>query len=77
MSWQLAAFDEGDVQGLKSNNECQRCGLIKADLEGVNLAGSNMTAVSLAGANLQRAILSDTHITFGKLIDENLNGANL
>ena len=56
------AFDPADLQKLMDTNECVKCDLSGANLEGANLSGANLVSAYLAGANLAYA---------------DLNGANL
>ncbi|HIA40742.1 MAG TPA: hypothetical protein EYN87_01270 [Gammaproteobacteria bacterium] len=43
ISWQAGAFNETDLQKLKSSLKCFKCDLTAADLEGAVLPGADLT----------------------------------
>ena len=63
---------EDNVAKLKSQNMCEGCNLVGADLTDANLKGAD-----LRGANLSKANLWGVNLTGAKLINTNLKGANL
>ena len=82
-----SAFNETDLQKLKSTKNCVDCdlsgavlihrNLAGADLSGANLSGANLTDAYLAGANLSGANLSGAILTGASLAGANLLRANL
>jgi uncharacterized protein YjbI with pentapeptide repeats len=88
----LSAYDESDLQKLKTTGNCVDCDLSGtvlihwvlsgADLSGANLAGANLTDASLvgtnlAGANLSNAILEGASLAQANLFRVRLSGTNL
>ena len=81
------AFNEEDLEKLKSTKECVKCDLRRANLseenlkganlEGANLSRANLTDVDLSGANLMSADLRRADIFDSDLTDANLKGAKL
>ncbi len=69
-----SAFDPADLQKLKDTGSCMNCDLVGAylegaDLRGANLRGANLTGANLLGANLNWAILCNTAMPNGSVID--------
>ena len=61
-----------DLEKLKKTNECEKC-----DLRGANLEGADLRKANLEGANLEGANLKDANLENADLRDANLDGANL
>ena len=43
LSWQVGAYDEGDLKELLETKDCQKCDLSGANLEGAILFNANLT----------------------------------
>ena len=61
------AYEEKDLEKLKSGKSCENCDLSGIDLSNVNLQGANLSGANLTGANL----------TGANLTGANLEGANI
>ncbi len=87
-----SAYDERDLQRLKTTGNCVDCDLSGAvlihwslegaDLAGANLSGANLTdsflaGANLAGANLSNAILEAANLAGANLFHAKLSRANL
>mgnify|MGYP003324455227 CR=1 FL=1 len=69
-SW---AYNETDLEKLKSLNTCERCNLAganftdndltDANLAGANLAGADFTNANLSNTNLHKAVLTNANLT--------------
>lgn len=70
ISFELKAFDEGDLLKLVNTNTCINCDLSNADLGGMNLKGSN-----LHGSTLRGSILIGTDLSYSNLLKVNLTSA--
>ena len=87
ITWQAVAFNEADLQKLKSSLKCPKCDLADADLSGAKLAGANLNYANLdkarffraelVGANLTEADLTGVDLGFADLTGADLSGANL
>ena len=87
ITWQAVAFNEADLQKLKSSLKCPKCDLADADLSGAKLAGANLNYANLdkarffraelVGANLTEADLTGGDLGFADLTGADLSGANL
>jgi uncharacterized protein YjbI with pentapeptide repeats len=88
----LSAYNEADLQRLKTTKNCADCDLSGAllmhwvlpgaDLSGTNLSGANLTGawlpgVNLAGANLSSAIMTSASLANANLFRAKLSGSNL
>ncbi len=76
------AFNEKDLEKLKSTKECVKCDLRRANLSESNLKGANLEEANLGRANLTDADLSGANLTNADLrradiFDSDLTGANL
>ena len=67
-----SAFDPADLQKLMDTNECVKCDLSGANLEGVNLMDANLEVANLMDANL-----SGANLAYADLNGANLAGADL
>lgn len=91
-SGSLSAYNNEDLQRLKTTGNCVDCDLSGAalihwklpgaDLSGANLAGANLTdtylaGANLSGANLSGAILISVSLAGADLLHTKLAGANL
>ena len=82
-----SAFNENDLQKLKTTKNCVQCdlsgavlihwNLSGADLSGANLSGTNLSEAFMAGANLSGANLSNAILSGASLARANLVGAKL
>lgn len=66
------AWNEAQLQLLKTTNSCPNC-----DLTGANLSYANLNNANLLGANLRTAHLYKAHLYKANLSGANLLGANL
>ena len=88
----LSAYNETDLQKLKTTKNCADCDLSGAllmhwvlsgaDLSGANLRGANLTGAwlpgaNLAGANLSSAIMTSASLANANLFRAKLSGSNL
>jgi uncharacterized protein YjbI with pentapeptide repeats len=83
----LYGFDEKQVQALKKTNNCKKCDLSGAKLNGLdlsyadlssaNLSGADLSNATLFGANLSKANLSGANLTSVNLFEANLSGADV
>ena len=78
ISWQVGAYDEDDLEKLKSTGDCSGCDLSevflqRADLTGANLTKANLTGVNLTGASLHYANMTGTIFCGTKMPDESVN----
>ena len=71
------AYDEADLDKLKSTNACMKCDLSKANLEGAKLQGAKLQGANLEAANLQGANLNGADLFGANLFRANLEEANL
>ena len=81
-SGQVGAYDEDDLEKLKSTGDCSGCDLSEvflqgADLSDANLNGAILFAADLSGANLTWADLTGANLSDANLYGANLTGANL
>ena len=72
ISWQVGAYDEDDLEKLKSTGDCSGC-----DLSEVFLQGADLTKAILTGASLHYANLTEADLTGGNLTKARLDNANL
>ena len=72
LSWEVGAYDEGDLEKFRTTNECAGC-----DLTGANLFEANLEGAFLLGANLEGASLYLVNLKGANLKGANLKGANL
>jgi len=61
------AWNEAQLQLLKTTNSCPNCDLSGADLSYANLNNANLSGADLSGADLSGAILSGATWTDGSL----------
>ena len=83
----VSAFNNEDLEKLKSTQDCVKCDLRRANLseenlqganlEGANLSRANLTDADLSGVNLIGADLRRADIFDSDLTDANLKGAKL
>jgi uncharacterized protein YjbI with pentapeptide repeats len=83
----LSAYNETDLQKLKTTKNCADCDLSGAllmhwVLSGANLRGANLTGAwlpgaNLAGANLSSAIMTSASLANANLFRAKLSGSNL
>ncbi|WP_084639765.1 S-layer homology domain-containing protein [Geitlerinema sp. PCC 9228] len=76
------AANPDHVKQLLETNECERCDLRQADLQGANLrkarlGGATLVGANLQGANLRGAILNEANLQGANLRDADLRGTNL
>ena len=67
ISWQVGAYDEDDLEKLKSTGDCSGCDLSEVFLQGADLTEANLSDANLYDADLNGAIL----------FAADLSGANL
>jgi uncharacterized protein YjbI with pentapeptide repeats len=82
-----SAWDEAQLQRLKTTHQCPNCDLSGADLSSADLGGANLFGANLSSANLSGAKLWDAKLigadlshadlSHANLVGANLNGANL
>jgi uncharacterized protein YjbI with pentapeptide repeats len=77
-----SAYNEADLQKLKTTKNCSSCDLswallMHSVLPGADLSGANLTGANLTGAFLRGANLSGANLTASILRSASLNGANL
>ena len=77
LSWEVGAFDEDDLEKLRSTNKCSKCDLTGADLHGANLSKAKLTRANLSGADLTGTDLRNANLFGAKLTGANLTGADL
>jgi uncharacterized protein YjbI with pentapeptide repeats len=72
------AFDQADLNRLRTTGSCVSCDLSQAYLIGANLIGANLSQANLSEAYLTGANLRRTYLYRANLRDANLSGgANL
>ena len=64
-----SAFDPDDLQKLKDTNSCVECNLRGADLRDADLEGANLRHADLEGALMKGAILCNTTMPDGSVIN--------
>jgi uncharacterized protein YjbI with pentapeptide repeats len=89
---QALAFNQQDLEQLKTTNSCPRCdlsgadltqmSLVRANLRSANLKDAilsqvNLASADLTGANLEAAVLDFTNLTGASLTGTNLKSASL
>jgi uncharacterized protein YjbI with pentapeptide repeats len=67
-----AAFNEVQLEQLKTTQNCRAC-----DLSGANLSARNLSGADLSGADLSNADLSGARLSGAGLSGTNLSNANL
>ena len=72
-----SAFNENDLQKLKTTSECAGCDLSYAQLSGASLSNASLSNANLYGANLSGANLSSADLTGANLSAADISGANL
>jgi uncharacterized protein YjbI with pentapeptide repeats len=73
----LSAYNETDLQKLKTTKNCADCDLSGALLMHWVLSGADLSGADLTGANLTGANLTGANLTGAWLPGANLAGANL
>ena len=63
ISWQVGAYDEDDLEKLKSTGDCSGCDLSEVFLQGADLTEANLSDADLNGAILFAADLSGANLT--------------
>ena len=72
-----AAWNDVQLQQLKTKNHCPNCDLSEANLTKVNLSGADLSGANLSRADLQGAYLGGACLTGACLSQANLNMANM
>lgn len=73
----LMAFDQTDLDRLRTTGDCPRCDLSYANLMNANLFGADLVQANLRGADLSYAKLRDANLAGADLSGANLAGAYL
>ena len=77
ISWQAGAYDEDDLEKLKSTGDCSGCDLSEVFLQGADLTDANLYDADLNGAILFAADLSGANLTWADLTEATLTDADL
>jgi uncharacterized protein YjbI with pentapeptide repeats len=72
-----SAFNEAQLQRLKTTRQCPNCDLSFADLSFANLPNADLCHADLSDAILSDAALIGANLTGANLVGADLNGANL
>jgi len=75
-------FDDADLQGLKSTNQCPGCNLTGVVLSGAKfpnakLAGANISSAGISNSVLANADFSGANMAYFNLTRADLTGANM
>jgi uncharacterized protein YjbI with pentapeptide repeats len=73
----VLAFNEADLQKLKTTKACAGCDLSYADLPGFDLSHANLSGANLYGANLSGADLTYADLSTADVSAADLTGADL
>lgn len=72
-----AAFDEAQLDQLKTTQKCPACDLTGADLFHADLFNADLFGANLTSANLNRANLGHANLAHANLSGANLTGADI
>ena len=71
------AFEEADLNQLKSSNRCPQCNLQGANLSWMDLQGANLQGANMLAASLEGAVLHGVNFAASNLRAANLRGTDL
>ena len=77
ISLQVSAFEQKDLEWFIMLNNCQKCDLSEANLEGIDLQQANLIGSSLRKAKLSKSSLHQANLKGVSLVGADLKEADL